>query len=174
MGEDQTNPRRMLALSRLDAKKQLEIAIMPSSARVGRPPRAWRLVVAGDGDRVKSRRCVPVPWRSGGWTRQFPGWVAGAAKLALMRGASLFILPSHQENFGVAMAEAMVRRPRSSRQASICRQDRAKRARWLAEPGRRMWPRRWRQPSPISRAVRREARRRVRWRKAAGRSLRPR
>ncbi|MBV9997023.1 MAG: glycosyltransferase [Caulobacteraceae bacterium] len=37
------------------------------------------------------------------WT----GMLAGAAKWAALRGAQAFVLPSHQENFGIAVAEAM-------------------------------------------------------------------
>ena len=38
---------------------------------------------------------------------EFCGWIEGDAKLALVRGASLFVLPSHQENFGLSVVEAM-------------------------------------------------------------------
>jgi glycosyltransferase involved in cell wall biosynthesis len=37
----------------------------------------------------------------------FPGMVTGAAKLDLLAGASIFILPSYQENLPVALLEAM-------------------------------------------------------------------
>ncbi len=38
---------------------------------------------------------------------RFAGWVSGDARRLLVEGASLFALPSHQENFGLAVAEAM-------------------------------------------------------------------
>jgi glycosyltransferase involved in cell wall biosynthesis len=38
---------------------------------------------------------------------RFTGWVGGADRRALLGGAGLFALPSHQENFGFALAEAM-------------------------------------------------------------------
>jgi glycosyltransferase involved in cell wall biosynthesis len=37
----------------------------------------------------------------------FPGMLAGDAKWGAFYGAELFILPSHQENFGIAIVEAM-------------------------------------------------------------------
>src|SRR6185436_16736904 len=37
----------------------------------------------------------------------FPGMVAGDLKWGMLRLAEVFILPSHQENFGIAVAEAL-------------------------------------------------------------------
>jgi glycosyltransferase involved in cell wall biosynthesis len=37
----------------------------------------------------------------------WPGMLTGAAKWGAFRGAEAFILPSHQENFGIAVAEAL-------------------------------------------------------------------
>jgi len=37
----------------------------------------------------------------------FPGMLAGNAKWTAFHGAEVFILPSHQENFGIAVVEAM-------------------------------------------------------------------
>ncbi len=37
----------------------------------------------------------------------FPGMLAGDAKAGAFRGAQAFVLPSHQENFGIVVAEAM-------------------------------------------------------------------
>lgn len=38
---------------------------------------------------------------------EFVGMVLGASKMKLINDAELFILPSHQENFGIAIAEAL-------------------------------------------------------------------
>ena len=40
-------------------------------------------------------------------TVSFPGMVAGDLKWGMLRMAEVFILPSHQENFGIAVAEAL-------------------------------------------------------------------
>ncbi|MFC4233187.1 glycosyltransferase [Parasediminibacterium paludis] len=37
----------------------------------------------------------------------YPGMLQGAAKWGALYGAALFVLPSHQENFGIAIVEAM-------------------------------------------------------------------
>ena len=37
----------------------------------------------------------------------FEGWVEGERKAELLREASLFALPSHHENFGMSLAEAL-------------------------------------------------------------------
>lgn len=128
----------VLALSRLEAKKQLEIAIdachrLALDGRLG----SWRFVIAGEGDPayVAALRARAEAGPAAGRI-SFPGWVAGAAKLALMRGASLFILPSHQENFGVAMAEAMACGvpPVVTPGVNLSPEIAARRAGWLAEP----------------------------------------
>jgi glycosyltransferase involved in cell wall biosynthesis len=92
----------ILSLSRLHAKKGLESLIDVFKAR---EPDAWRLVIAGDGppEYVSSLKA-----KAGGSERiVFTGWVEGERKEKLLRGASLFALPSYQENFGLSALEAM-------------------------------------------------------------------
>ena len=96
----------VLSLSRLHPKKGLECLI---DTFLSREPDAWRLVIAGDGPAeyvasLKQRACD----RAGGSERiVFTGWVEGERKEQLLRGASLFVLPSYQENFGLSALEAM-------------------------------------------------------------------
>ena len=66
----------------------------------------WRLVIAGDGaedyvSRLKAAASV-APDRV-----EFTGWLEEEEKHAVLSGASLLALPSHQENFGLCVMEAL-------------------------------------------------------------------
>jgi glycosyltransferase involved in cell wall biosynthesis len=92
----------VLSLSRLHPKKGLEALIDAFKAR---EQDSWRLVIAGDGpsnyvSSLKQKAC-------GSEQIVFTGWVEGERKEELLRGASLFALPSYQENFGLSALEAM-------------------------------------------------------------------
>jgi glycosyltransferase involved in cell wall biosynthesis len=101
--------RYVLALSRLDAKKRIEWVIqawhrLADVAGIG----SWRLVIAGDGDPAYVARLRRLA--AGGPSADritFGGWTSGDRKRALLRGAALFVLPSHQENLGLGLVEAM-------------------------------------------------------------------
>jgi len=99
----------VLTLSRVDGKKGIDVLIrawhgLASTGRLGR----WTLRIAGDGDpRYVAEMRALAEAGPGGTRIQFEGWVGGAERRALLRGAGLFALPSHQENFGFALAEAM-------------------------------------------------------------------
>lgn len=94
----------VLFLSRLDPKKNVEGLI---DAFKSVTEDAWRLVIAGDGPRdyVSTLRQIV------GDSEKiiFTGWVEGEQKEALLRDTALFVLPSHQENFGLSVMEAMAR-----------------------------------------------------------------
>lgn len=65
-------------------------------------PGEWELVIAGpDEERILSRSSLPGQVR-------YVGRVEGEAKHQLMQQASLFVLPSYSENFGVAVAESLI------------------------------------------------------------------
>ena len=96
----------VLVLSRLHPKKGLDVLIDAFLSLVQtRQFSRWRLVVAGDGPadyvsrlRGKASQCERI---------LFTGWVEGERKDALLGGASLLALPSHQENFGLCVMEAL-------------------------------------------------------------------
>lgn len=71
-------------------------------------PAGWRLVIAGP-DEAGHRREVEAAVVAAGLADavSFPGTVSGEAKTALLTGADLFVLPSHSESFGMALAEAL-------------------------------------------------------------------
>ena len=94
----------VLLLSRLDPKKNVEILI---DAFKSLKDDAWRLVIAGDGPREYESS---LKQRAGGSEKIiFTGWVGGEQKEALLRDASLFVLASRHENFGLSVMEAMAR-----------------------------------------------------------------
>ena len=96
----------VLVLSRLHQKKGLDVLIDAFLSTVQTQQfSAWRLVLAGDGPpdyvaklKRKASQCDRIV---------FTGWVDGERKDALLGCASLLALPSHQENFGLCVMEAM-------------------------------------------------------------------
>jgi glycosyltransferase involved in cell wall biosynthesis len=97
----------VLVLSRLHPKKGLDVLIdaFLSLIRKGKLGN-WRLVIAGDGpaDYVSKLKSVASaqPDRI-----VFTGWLDEDKKHEVMSGASLLALPSHQENFGLCVMEAL-------------------------------------------------------------------
>ena len=97
-----------LVLSRLDAKKRIEWIIDAWHHLQTDGLGDWQLVIAGDGHEsyVEALRQRAAAGPAAGRIA-FKGWVAGDDKLALLRDAGVFVVASHQENFGVAMVEGM-------------------------------------------------------------------
>jgi len=100
---------KMLALflGRIHPKKGCDLAI-EAFAKVLAPHPEWRLVIAGpDQEGLQKglhRRAVELGLASRlTWT----GMVQGAMKWGALRAAEIFLLPSHQENFGIVVAEAL-------------------------------------------------------------------
>jgi len=99
----------ILVLSRLHPKKNLGALIESFSHVVKRPGYdCWRLVIAGQGDERYERALRARVEACGVGSRvAFLGWVEGALKRELLAKASLFAMPSLQENFGVSLVEAL-------------------------------------------------------------------
>ena len=97
---------RVLFLSRLDPKKNVEclLAAWPS-VRSAHP--TARLVIAGTGEAsyVASLRAAATVGGDAGVV--WAGQVEGERKRALLAQASVFVLPSFNENFGIAAVEAL-------------------------------------------------------------------
>jgi len=95
----------LLFLSRLHYKKGLDL-LVPALARAR--TRDAMLVIAGpdnDGYRAK----VESMAREHGVLGRllFPGMLYGQDRIAALADADLFVLPSYQENFGIAVVEAL-------------------------------------------------------------------
>jgi glycosyltransferase involved in cell wall biosynthesis len=102
-------PRVLLSMSRLEEKKGIDILIAAFHEIASVDALSeWRLVIAGDGAPAYVSRLKHLAGGGGARDRiAFAGWVDGDARRHLLRDARLFVLPSAQENFGIAVVEAM-------------------------------------------------------------------
>ena len=100
--------RLVLFLGRLHPKKGGDLLIEAFAKVAARDP-ALHLVMAGPDDRSGVRAgWEALASRCGVAQRvTFTGMLTGDAKWAALRAADVFALPSHQENFGIAVVEAL-------------------------------------------------------------------
>ncbi len=98
--------RQLLYLGRIHKKKGIDLLLRAWAAVEPRFP-DWTLVVAGpdDGGYLPEYRTLAERLRLA--RVDFPGPVYGEKKLAAYRRASLYVLPTHSENFGMTVAEAL-------------------------------------------------------------------
>jgi glycosyltransferase involved in cell wall biosynthesis len=103
----------LLFLSRIHEKKGVDLLLrayaefVAGTPRGNNPPPA--LVVAGpcaDAAHLAQLKALAASTPAGG-TVFWPGMLEGDAKWGAFRTAEAFVLPSHQENFGIAVAEAL-------------------------------------------------------------------
>ena len=99
--------RILLFLSRIHVKKGCDLLI-DAFARVTRFDPSLHLVMAGP-DQTGLRPDLERQAESLGVADRitWPGMLAGDMKWGAFRAAEAFVLPSHQENFGIAVAEAL-------------------------------------------------------------------
>lgn len=100
--------RTALYLGRVHPKKGLPL-LLQAWARV--QPQGWRLRIVGPnegGHRAELEQQVAA--LNLGDRVRFDGPLTGAAKAEAFRASELFILPTHSENFGIAVAEALAYR----------------------------------------------------------------
>lgn len=99
--------RVVLFLGRLHPKKQPELLIA-AFARLARQDSRLQLVLAGpaDGD-YQTRLASLADSHEVGERVTFTGTLQGSSVVEAYRAAEVFVLPSMQENFGLAIAEAM-------------------------------------------------------------------
>jgi glycosyltransferase involved in cell wall biosynthesis len=94
-------------LGRLAPKKRAELLIQAMPAVLERVPTA-RLVLAGPSEGRALERLSAEAQRAGVFDSvTFPGLITGTAKEYLLAHSRVFCLPSENENFGLALAEAM-------------------------------------------------------------------
>jgi glycosyltransferase involved in cell wall biosynthesis len=99
--------RNLLFLSRIDVKKGLDLLIN-AFAKISPSQTNTRLIICGDGDPALIGKLKTMATAGGVADRiTWAGQVTGELRLAAFSAAELFVLPSHSENFGIALLEAM-------------------------------------------------------------------
>ena len=99
--------RYLLFLGRIHRKKGCDLLIDAFAAVAADDP-SLHLVMAGPDQQSWSAKLREMAEQAGIGDRiHWPGMVTGDAKWGAFYGSEAFILPSHQENFGIAVAEAL-------------------------------------------------------------------
>ncbi|HWB33416.1 MAG TPA: glycosyltransferase [Acidobacteriaceae bacterium] len=102
--------RLAICLSRIHPKKGTDILLQAFAATLAKSPGAppWHLIVAGP-DQVGWQRDLEALAGSLSIRDRitFTGKLDGALKWGAFAASEVFVLPSHQENFGIVVAEAL-------------------------------------------------------------------
>jgi glycosyltransferase involved in cell wall biosynthesis len=97
----------LLFLSRIHEKKGCDLLIQ-AFATIAQENPDLHLVIAGPDESGIKPSLVGLATKLGVENRvHWPGMLQGDAKWGAFAGCEAFVLPSHQENFGIAVAEAM-------------------------------------------------------------------
>ncbi len=99
----------LLFLGRIDSKKGVDILIRAFSRVKSEGDTPLKLVVAGPGLETPYGKSIKEYVTSSNLEDSvfFVGMLSGFAKWGAFYGCNAFILPSHQENFGIAVVEAL-------------------------------------------------------------------
>jgi glycosyltransferase involved in cell wall biosynthesis len=95
----------LLFLSRIDFKKGVDLLIEAYNLLSKKYPDLPHLVIAGPTDSFFAKEMILMA--DGNPKIHFTGMLRGPEKWGALFGCEAFILPSHQENFGIAVAEAL-------------------------------------------------------------------
>jgi glycosyltransferase involved in cell wall biosynthesis len=99
--------RFLLFLARIHAKKGCDLLLQAFAKTAASMPEV-DLVMAGPDQEGMQARLQRIAQKLGISSRvHWPGLIGGAVKWGALRAADAFVLPSHQENFGVAVAESL-------------------------------------------------------------------
>lgn len=100
---------RLLFLSRLHPKKQLEVLLKALALlQTASPDISWQLDIAGSGEPAYLASLMKLTRELNLVDRcHWLGHVQGEAKTALLQQADWFLLPSAAENFGISVVEAL-------------------------------------------------------------------
>ncbi|WP_428308311.1 glycosyltransferase [Lacipirellula sp.] len=99
---------KILFLSRVHPKKGVDLLIQAVAELRRRGRQAVQALIAGPGDEAYVAELKRLAASLGVQDAvEFLGMVRGVEKRSLYQAADVFVLPTHQENFGLVLAEAM-------------------------------------------------------------------
>ena len=99
--------RLAISMGRIHVKKGIDILI-EAFARTLAQDTAWHLVIAGPDSHGLQKELEALAARLGISNRiTWTGMLKGKLKWGALKASEVFVLPSHQENFGIVIAEAM-------------------------------------------------------------------
>jgi glycosyltransferase involved in cell wall biosynthesis len=98
--------RTLLFLSRIHPVKGIDL-LLEAWALLEQEFPDWQLVIAGKGEPAHVAEVTAIAARLGVQRVRFPGPLYGDDKAAAYSAADLFVLPTHSENFGMVVAEAL-------------------------------------------------------------------
>ena len=103
----QKKKRQLLFLSRIHPKKGIDILIEAFSQIVGNHPDLYLVIAGPDTDNSQAKLNQQAIQMGIAQHIIWTGMLKGDIKWGAFHAAEVFILPSHSENFGVVVAEAL-------------------------------------------------------------------
>jgi glycosyltransferase involved in cell wall biosynthesis len=99
--------RFLLFLSRIHEKKGCDLLVEAFADVAGQAPDLDLVIAGPDQTGLKAALQARAEARGVAGRIHWPGMLKGGAKWGAFRQAEAFVLPSHQENFGIVVAEAL-------------------------------------------------------------------